>query len=478
MPTVRQYWHKGLIWRASSSEEVAPFELFFDLIYVAIIAIIGDRASEEANGEALLRFCVTFILSYKLWSDLTMVISWFESDDIFQRICVLICMACLVGFTTNIENAFGSTYTELIAFYLAQRFFEAVYFLFVAWLVPMIRGMLIASTILVACGSALWIGSIHVEDPKRLALIWLAIPFDTLSMGMIVPLVIHSEKLFSGRLAPLSNHLQFYPATNIEHRTERTNAFVTLVFGYSVVALIYQSAAPAGINAYYGKAILGLIIAFAFNMLYFEIDGTNLYVHAIRRSRYAYTVWQYIHLPFILAYVLSSSALARLVVAHDCRDANVETLAEDWRGRSEAELSSGLRWFFCAGLGVALACMGVISLTHEHKTLEGLRLVKKHRLAIRFVVAVILICLPLAERLDSLELVATVTGLVLAVLIVDLWGNTCPKDSFWWDKRSCRYAAECKLGRKDIEAVQRGEVDNLEELVKRQRGGKGGSDLT
>ena len=69
---------------------------------------------------------------------------------------------------------------------------------------------------------------------------------------------------------------------------ERTNAFVTLVFGYSVVALLFQNKAPFGINAYdvhsgntawpladifsfFGKAVLGLIQAFSFNWLYFEI---------------------------------------------------------------------------------------------------------------------------------------------------------------------------------------------------------------
>lgn len=43
---------------------------------------------------------------------------------------------------------------------------------------------------------------------------------------------------------------EFVPAINIEHKTERTNAFVTLVFGYSVVALLFQNKAPYGINAY------------------------------------------------------------------------------------------------------------------------------------------------------------------------------------------------------------------------------------
>ena len=78
-PVIRQYLHKGLIWRASEMEEVASFELFVDLLYVGIIAINGDQAAEDPTGAALLHFCVTFILSWKLWSELTLVISWFET---------------------------------------------------------------------------------------------------------------------------------------------------------------------------------------------------------------------------------------------------------------------------------------------------------------------------------------------------------------------------------------------------------------
>jgi len=77
---------------------------------------------------------------------------------------------------------------------------------------------------------------------------------------------------------------EFYPAVNIEHKVERTNAFVTLVFGYSVVAIIYQSSADFGLNAFYGKAALGLVQAFCFNWIYFELDGADLFAHAIRRN--------------------------------------------------------------------------------------------------------------------------------------------------------------------------------------------------
>ena len=78
-PVVRQYMHKGLLWRASEREEVASFELFVDLLYVGIIAINGGRAADNPTGASLLQFCITFIISWKLWSDLTLVISWFET---------------------------------------------------------------------------------------------------------------------------------------------------------------------------------------------------------------------------------------------------------------------------------------------------------------------------------------------------------------------------------------------------------------
>lgn len=38
-PILRQYFHRGLLWRSSSSGEVASFELFVDLVYVGVIAV-------------------------------------------------------------------------------------------------------------------------------------------------------------------------------------------------------------------------------------------------------------------------------------------------------------------------------------------------------------------------------------------------------------------------------------------------------
>jgi low temperature requirement protein LtrA len=186
--------------------------------------------------------------------------------------------------TTNMLDAFNDTYSMLVAFYLAARLFMGGYYAIIARVLPMIRGMMIVHVVLTLVPGALWIASIHIDMPYRLGAIWVAI-FIELCGAMFVILFIRSAKMISKSLEEWVDRIfDFYPAINIEHKVERTNAFVTLVFGYSVVAIIYQNAASFGLNAFFGKAALGLVQAFIFNWLYFELDGAEIYSHAIRRN--------------------------------------------------------------------------------------------------------------------------------------------------------------------------------------------------
>lgn len=102
---------------------------------------------------------------------------------------------------------------------------------------------------------------------------------------------------------------------------------------------------------------------------------------------------------------------------------------------------------------------------HVHKDRGGHRLQKKYRLANRLVVSIILCCLPTAHKLDSLELIGLVTALILWVLLLELWGISCPDETFFGEKRACEYTARCKLSRRELEAaVKEGRIINTEEL--------------
>lgn len=201
-----------------------------------------------------------------------------------------------------------------------------------------------------------------------------------------------------------------------------------------------------------------------------------------------------------MGYVLASASLSKLVLAHDCGDSDTKSLGEHYIERSEEEIPVGLRWFYCAGLSVALTCMsklprqirrlflvcqelikplGIISLCHIHKEFDGQRIAKKYRLSVRLAVALILVFLPLAHSLNSLELVSITMSLVAFALIVELYGSTSVQDSFWKDRRVCKYSADCHMKKKDLEtAAKTGQKIEISEISKGSKGEKAVMELS
>ena len=432
-------------------------------------------------------------MAFKIWNDLTLVTNWFERDDIVQKLTVMLYLILLFAYTTNISYAFegrhpGSeydTYYPMMSFYLAERFYGVLYFIWLSHVVPLIRGTLLFTAFIIVLAIVFWIASIHVDYPGQLGFIWVAIVIDIWGQGVGMWLSRASVRYSQshdhlGRLRRfISKNFEFYPAINIEHRTERTNAFVSLVFGYSVLTILFQSRASVGLNAFLGKGILGLIQAFAFQWLYFEIDHHGVHVHAIRRHWLSSTVWLTFHLPFVLSYTLAAATLSKLVLAHDSINSPIEDLGETYQLRSMADIHQGLRWYYCAGIASSLMTMTLLSYCHIHKTLRNPRLAKGPRLLVRTAIALTIILLPLAKHhLSSLSLIGTTTALVCAALALDIFGMSCTGDQFWtggWceeSKRATQYEAKIKCSKKKkaeiIKAMHKGETVRLEELLKRR----------
>ncbi|KIV98934.1 uncharacterized protein PV09_09320 [Verruconis gallopava] len=474
-PMMRQYFHKGLLWRSQSFQEVVSFELFVDLFYVGIIAIAGDAASETPNGESLLKFVVVFTLAWKFWGDVSLYVSWFDADDILRRIIVLFTLTCLLGFTVNIGGAWDTTWPALVSFYLAPKWLSTLYFLWMAYLIPMVRNAMISTAVVTWLPSAFYIASIHVGQWKRQGLIWPAIYLDLFGPAMLVVLERGPKWMGSKMQAWARKTYDFIPGANIEHKIERTNAFVALVFGYSVVALLYQSAVKFSLNAFYGKAVLFLIISFTYNWIYFEIDAFNMHTHAIRRHFWSSLLWLSAHLPFIMAYVLAGAALSKIVLAHDLGNASSEWLAEPYNERSEEKISQGLRWYFCGGLSVSMICMTFISMSHTYRTIPNVRLRKGFRLLYRFAVSIAILLLPLArESLNSLQLVGTCCALVVSILLLEIRGSASSGTTFWgieeFRRRKGGYSARCHVSRKVLEEnIKTGKVVNVEDLAKKEK---------
>jgi hypothetical protein len=93
-------------------------------------------------------------------------------------------------------------------------------------------------------------------------------------------------------------------------------------------------------------------------------------------------------------------------------------------------------------------------------------------------VSVIIITLPKAH-MNSLQLVATTTGLIIMVLVLELVGSSCWGENMFWEKNCTRgqasYEARCGVKKEELEkSAREGIVLDVESIAKRDGGEKGG----
>ena len=90
-----------------------------------------------------------------------------------------------------------------------------------------------------------------------------------------------------------------------------------------------------------------MVQTFTILWIYFDIDGIPVHVHAIRRHYISSVAWISSHLFLSGAFILASSTLTDLVLAHDCPHSNPEDLADAYLAKSVEEVEQPLRWFYC-----------------------------------------------------------------------------------------------------------------------------------
>ena len=58
-PRVRQYWHDGTLHREAQERKVRFAELFWDLIFVAVVGNLGHALVEDISAASIQRFILT-----------------------------------------------------------------------------------------------------------------------------------------------------------------------------------------------------------------------------------------------------------------------------------------------------------------------------------------------------------------------------------------------------------------------------------
>jgi low temperature requirement protein LtrA len=230
------------------SEDVAErrrvdwFELFFDLVFVVMVAVLAQRLHGDPGWREFGAFVVLFLPAWWAWVNLMVSVNLFGPTALWNRIMLVVAMPALglmaaaspAGLGDRAwAYAVGAGWIRLVIF--------AIWWPHVGpqWALPAWRPIAYA-----VVPAALWIGSAFVPSPARYAFWFVAIAWEValLAVG-------------SGQSR------QLYSLLAVDHLVERMGLFVVIVFGESVFAIFMGlSRQFAGLSA---VATLGSFVTVA-----------------------------------------------------------------------------------------------------------------------------------------------------------------------------------------------------------------------
>ncbi|MEA3137499.1 MAG: hypothetical protein QOC71_1780 [Thermoplasmata archaeon] len=307
MTNMEHRWWKTPWLRSDEDEgrerKTSWLELFYDLVFVVIIAQVSHGLAEHPNGDGVVTLILLLLPAWWLWIGGTFYTERFESEDLSHRLATFLQMFPLMLLATLAHDGLEHSAAYAVTYALGRML---IVFLWLRAGIhdrragPLTRRYALGFT----ASASLFIASAYVEAPLRYQL-WVV----ALAIDVITPLFTTKQQ-------------QALPKYSTGRLPERFGLFVIIVLGENVASVV-SGVAEAGLTRPALVAgTLGMLVTFASWWLYFDIvqlrparPGNPLFGFA--RS--------YIHFPLVLSLTATASSVLALM-AHDATDAHVRWL--------------------------------------------------------------------------------------------------------------------------------------------------------
>ena len=270
---------------------VGFLELFYDLVFVVLIAQAAHTLAEDISWEATAEFAVVFGLIWLAWVNGTLFHELHGREDGRNRTLILAQMLLLgvlgtyVGHAADSDGAEFAAVFSLLLFLLAWQWFTVVRRDNAEY-----RRISLPFSISVMVSALIMGASVFAPAPYRI-LIWAL---------FLVAWIVWSSVLFSRDRATST-----IPTESV---VERFGLFTIIVLGEVVVGVVEGlSAAERGLPAT-ATAALALTIGFGLWWNYFDAVGRRLPGGGSR-----YVLWLFGHLPATLAIAAAGAAMVSLI---------------------------------------------------------------------------------------------------------------------------------------------------------------------
>lgn len=359
------WWRKPTLRDDGSdvSRKASWLELFYDLVFVVIIAELSHKLAHDVSWEGIGAFVVFFVPAIFMWLGSTIYNDRFDNDDASHRTLTFLKMLPAAGLALSVhmgivEGAMGFAFS-----YAAARVLLAFLWARAGYHNEPARQMGYRLAMGSMLSASAWILSAFVDPPLRYALWGLGVVIDVSTPFLTFKV---QDRL---------------PNVSTSHILERYDLFTIIVLGESVVGVV----SGVAVNDHptmqtWIVALLGMMIAFGFWWSYFD----NSTSESPRLTGLWSILRAYMHLPMIIGLAATGAAVLELV------------------SHQESVLPNPVMWLLAGGVALALGAMGVIEKAAS-QTAEDAR-VRRRIAVLRWVSAVVAIVVAVVQVTDPMYL--------------------------------------------------------------------------
>ncbi len=332
-PDPRAVWQRPRL-RDDGDEHrpVGWVELFFDLVFVVVVAVLAADLEHHPTVPGLVAFALQFIAIFWVWNGFVYYTERFESAGLESRLFVLVGVITVAGLAVWGTDGLGANYVGFAVSYLVARGFNQVLWLRAAYYTPTFRPAAFAFVAGFCAAAVLMAVGAFVGEQARLLLWTLAVIVDVGSPAV--------TNRFQSKLPPVSR----------DKFPERFGLFTLIVLGETIAGIIGVVAAINTQNPGLPlltavDAVIGLVVGFGLWWVYFDFIARRP-----PRPRFATAlVWVYFHV----------AALAGVVVV----GAGVSLAISD---EALEPMPTAHRLLLTVGLGVTLAFFAALEATLDN----------------------------------------------------------------------------------------------------------------
>jgi low temperature requirement protein LtrA len=365
------------------SERTATWlELFYDLAFVAAVAMMGTRLVHEITWTGIAVYLAYFVLVWWLWASHTFYADRYDTDDLLYRLLAGAQMVAVAVIAVSVSvGEAGSTQAFAIGYTAAWFILLALYaraFRHVPETRELVRGYLVGF----GAASLIWFVSIVVPEPARFWL-WAV----ALTVDLVTPFALRK--------------IQAAVPLDVSHLPERFGLFTILVLGESIVAV---TVGLSHVPWHWSTTLVGIFGVGTATCLWWIIfdghDGTVVRRRGDRKN-WRPTVWIYSHLPLAAGLAMFGVSVEIGIVG-----------AEDGHGYGTAQ-----RWLLVGSVALAFGAMAAIQAASVRSGMDRVR-----HLAVRARLAGIPIVLMIGfiPGLSAVWAMPLVTAVCTGEVIADL----------------------------------------------------------